>query len=46
MKCKTCGKQYSPSCDYRQGRCPNHPPLINISTIISKLYRLLGVKNG
>jgi hypothetical protein len=28
--CKTCNKPYSPSCDYRQGRCPHHPPLINI----------------
>lgn len=25
--CKTCNKEYSPDCDYRQGRCPNHPPL-------------------
>lgn len=29
-KCKTCGKEYSADCDYNQGRCPNHPPLINI----------------
>jgi hypothetical protein len=30
MTCKTCGKEYSPDCDWNQGRCPNHPPLINI----------------
>jgi len=28
--CKTCNKQYSPNCDYNQGRCPHHPPMINI----------------
>lgn len=28
MTCKICGKEYRPSCDYRQGRCPHHPPLI------------------
>lgn len=28
--CKTCGKEYSPTCDYNQGRCPNHPPMLNI----------------
>jgi len=28
MKCKTCHKTYSPDCDYNQGRCPHHPPLI------------------
>ena len=30
MKCDTCGQEYSPNCDYNQGRCPHHPPLINI----------------
>ena len=29
-KCKVCGKEYSPECDYNQGRCPHHPPLLNI----------------
>ena len=27
--CTLCNKEYSPSCDYRQGRCPHHPSLIN-----------------
>lgn len=30
MKCNLCKKEYSPSCDYNQGRCPHHPPMINI----------------
>ena len=30
MKCNICRKEYSPSCDYNQGRCPHHPPMINI----------------
>lgn len=30
MTCNTCGQPYSPDCDYRQGRCPHHPPMINI----------------
>ena len=29
-KCTTCGKEYSPECDYKQGRCPHHSPLLNI----------------
>lgn len=28
MTCDTCKKEYSPKCDWRQGRCPHHPPLI------------------
>jgi hypothetical protein len=30
MKCNTCNKDYSPDCDWQQGRCPLHPPLFNI----------------
>jgi hypothetical protein len=30
MKCNTCNKEYTAECDYNQGRCPHHPPLLNI----------------
>lgn len=30
MNCKTCNQPYSPSCDWQQGRCPHHPPMIKI----------------
>lgn len=30
MKCQTCNKEYSPACDYNQGRCPHHKPMIEI----------------
>ena len=30
MKCKICNKEYSPDCDYNQGRCPHTPPMIDI----------------
>jgi len=29
-KCTICNKEYTPLCDYKQGRCPHHPPLLNI----------------
>ena len=29
-KCTICNKEYSPLCDYKQGRCPHHPPMLNI----------------
>ena len=28
--CTICNKEYSPLCDYKQGRCPHHPPVIRI----------------
>ncbi len=30
MKCATCNQEYSPGCDWQQGRCPQHPPMLNI----------------
>jgi hypothetical protein len=30
MKCKTCNKEYTADCDYNQGRCPHHAPMLNI----------------
>jgi len=30
MKCKICRKEYTPECDYDQGRCPGHKPMIDI----------------
>lgn len=38
MKCNTCGKNYDVSCDYRQGRCPHHPPLL--SNIYGNNYKM------
>jgi len=29
-KCEVCRKEYSPNCDWDQGRCPHHPPLLNV----------------
>jgi len=30
MKCNICRQEYSPECDYNQGRCPHHKPMIEI----------------
>lgn len=48
MKCQTCNKEYSPECDYNQGRCPNHPPLINIQPKDTSKwhFRISIVKSG
>ena len=38
MKCSTCSKEYSPSCDWDQGRCPNNPPMIEIPVWRQAVY--------
>jgi hypothetical protein len=30
MKCNTCNKEITENCDYKQGRCPNRKPMIDI----------------
>jgi hypothetical protein len=37
MKCETCGNDYSSSCDYKQGRCPHHPSMLD--QILSDPYK-------
>jgi hypothetical protein len=29
MKCNICRQEYTPACDYKQGRCPHHKPMID-----------------
>jgi hypothetical protein len=33
MKCPICNNEYTVTCDYNQGRCPNHSPMINSHSI-------------
>jgi len=28
ITCKICRQVYTTECDFQQGRCPNHPPVI------------------
>jgi hypothetical protein len=30
MNCEICRKEYTPACDYKQGRCPHHKPMLDI----------------
>jgi hypothetical protein len=39
MKCDTCRKEYTPDCDYRQGRCPLHPAVLDIAQF--SLYNIV-----
>lgn len=44
MKCDICRKEYDPACDYRQGRCPNHNPSIDLYNL--RFYNLIqAIKN-
>ena len=36
-RCSVCKKEYTPACDYMQGRCPHHTSVLD--TIVSDPYR-------
>lgn len=39
INCDTCGKPYQPGCDYRQGRCPHHPAVLDVDKIKEKFMK-------
>jgi hypothetical protein len=49
IDCKTCGREYTPMCDFMQGRCPYHPALIDSilsDTYKSRFYNLINFFKG
>ena len=46
IDCQICGREYTPACDYRQGRCPHHPSLINVSLIKTQIQNLINFFKG
>lgn len=36
-RCSLCKQQYTPACDYMQGRCPHHPSMVE--QILSSPYK-------
>jgi len=50
MKCTTCRKEYSPACDYRQGRCPHHPAILDLGLakkqVRSRFQRIINFFKG
>lgn len=36
-RCKLCRQEYTPACEYMQGRCPHHPSLAD--RILSDPYK-------
>ena len=36
-RCSLCKKEYTPMCDFLQGRCPHHPSLLD--NILSNPYK-------
>jgi len=46
IDCKICGQQYTPACDYRQGRCPYHPAIISLAAVKTRFTNLINFFKG
>jgi hypothetical protein len=49
MKCKHCGEEVRTNCDWRQGRCPHSPSLVDQfmqSVYYTRFYNLLKTIQG
>ena len=46
IDCKTCGREYTPMCDFMQGRCPYHPAMFNLSEAKVRFTNLINFFKG
>ena len=46
IDCETCGREYTPMCDFMQGRCPYHPAMIGLSVIKTRFINLINFFKG
>lgn len=46
IDCRTCGHEYTPMCDYMQGRCPYHPARIKLSAVKTRFQNLINFFKG
>ena len=46
IDCTTCGHEYTPACDFMQGRCPHHTALVDVKAIKTRFTNLLNFLKG
>lgn len=45
-RCSLCKKEYTPTCDYMQGRCPHHPAMISSQVATTRIQNLINFFKG
>ena len=46
IDCNTCGHEYTPMCDYMQGRCPYHPAMLGTDKFKTRFTNLINFFKG
>ena len=45
-RCSLCKQEYTPTCDFMQGRCPHHPATISTGVVTSRIQNLINFFKG
>ena len=46
INCSTCRREYTPMCEYMQGRCPHHSAMIDTRQIKTRFTNLINFFKG
>lgn len=44
--CSICRQTYTPACNWNQGRCPHHPPMISVDKVQTRFNNLIKFFKG
>lgn len=45
-RCSLCKQEYTPMCDFMQGRCPHHPAMISTRVVTTRIQNLINFFKG
>jgi len=45
-RCSLCKQEYTPMCDFMQGRCPHHPSMISPRVVTTRIQNLINFFKG
>jgi hypothetical protein len=45
-RCSVCRKEYTPACDFMQGRCPHHPAMLDMSLSKTRFQNIIKFFKG
>jgi hypothetical protein len=45
-RCSLCKKEYTPMCDFLQGRCPHHPSMISVKEVQTRFNNIIKFFKG
>ena len=45
-RCSLCKQEYTPMCDFMQGRCPHHPSMISAKVVQTRIQNLINFFKG